>query len=97
MRRFFNIMDNNMNRSNNFITAQNAREDIIGELEAIIQYENHLEQTSDMTAKNTIRDILKEEKLHVGQLFGLLFQLDPESKTQFENGLKEFQNNNNVN
>ncbi len=97
MRRFFNIMDNNMNRSNNFITAQNAREDIIGELEAIIQYENHLEQTSDMSAKNTIRDILKEEKLHVGQLFGLLFQLDPESKTQFENGLKEFQNNNNVN
>ena len=95
MRRFFNIMDNNMNRSNNFITAQNAREDIIGELEAIIQYENHLEQTSDMSAKNTIRDILKEEKLHVGQLFGLLFQLDPESKTQFENGLKEFQNNNN--
>lgn len=86
-----------MNRSNNFITAQNAREDIIGELEAIIQYENHLEQTSDMSAKNTIRDILKEEKLHVGQLFGLLFQLDPESKTQFENGLKEFQNNNNVN
>lgn len=97
MRRFFNIMDNNMNRSNNFITAQNAREDIIGELEAIIQYENHLEQTSDMSAKNTIRDILKEEKLHVGQLFGLLFQLDPESKTQFENGLKEFQNNNNMN
>lgn len=97
MRRFFNIMDNNMNRSNNFITAQNAREDIIGELEAIIQYENHLEQTSDMSAKNTMRDILKEEKLHVGQLFGLLFQLDPESKTQFENGLKEFQNNNNVN
>lgn len=97
MRRFFNIVDNNMNRSNNFITAQNAREDIIGELEAIIQYENHLEQTSDMSAKNTIRDILKEEKLHVGQLFGLLFQLDPESKPQFENGLKEFQNNNNVN
>ena len=89
MRRFFSILDN-QNRSNSFITAQNAREDIVGELEAIIQYSNHLEQTADMAAQTTIADIVKEEKLHVGQLFGLLFSLDPESKTQFEKGLAEF-------
>lgn len=70
---------------------QNARADAIGELEAIIQYENHLEQTNDNLAKETIRDISKEEKLHVGQLFGLIFKLDPESRTQFEAGLKEFE------
>lgn len=92
MRRFFNILDNN-NRPDNFITIQNAREDIIGELDAIIQYENHLAQTNDQKAKETIADIVKEEKLHVGQLFGLLFSLDPESKEQFEKGLKEFENN----
>ena len=90
MRNFFTILDNNQNRPNNFVTLQNARADAIGELEAIIQYENHLEQTNDAIAKDTIRDIAKEEKLHVGQLFGLIFKLDPESRTQFEKGLKEF-------
>lgn len=89
MRNFFTIMDNqNPNMLN---TLQNARADVIGELEAIIQYENHAEQTNDNLAKETIRDISKEEKLHVGQLFGLIFKLDPESKTQFEAGLEEFE------
>lgn len=90
MRRFFNILDNSNNRTNNFLTIQNTREDIIGELDAIIQYENHLEQTNDERAKETLQDIVKEEMLHVGQLFGLLFSLDPLSKTQFEKGIKEF-------
>lgn len=94
MRNFFTIMDN-QNNANAFNTLQNARADAIGELEAIIQYENHLEQTNDNLAKETIRDIAKEEKLHVGQLFGLIFQLDPESRTQFETGLKEFEKMNN--
>lgn len=89
MRRFFNILDNN-NRSDSFITAQNTREDIIGELDAIIQYENHIVQTNDERAREALRDIVKEEKLHVGQLFGLLFSLDPETKIQFEKGLNEF-------
>lgn len=91
MRRLFNIYNTN-DMTNNFKTIQNAREDIIGELDAIIQYENHLMETNNESAKETISDIVKEEKLHVGQLFGLLFSLDPESKTQFEKGLKEFQN-----
>lgn len=94
MKGIFNILDNSANRSNNFITAQNARLDIVGELEAIVQYETHLSQTSDIAAQNTIKDISKEEKLHVGQLFGLLFTLDPESKTQFEAGLAEFNQDN---
>ena len=91
MRRLFNIYNTN-DMTNNFKTIQNAREDIIGELDAIIQYENHLMETNNDSVKETISDIAKEEKLHVGQLFGLLFSLDPESKTQFEKGLKEFQN-----
>lgn len=94
MRNFFTITDN-QNNANAFNTLQNARADAIGELEAIIQYENHAEQTYDNMAKSTINDILKEEKLHVGQLFALIFQLDPESKTQFEAGLKEYEKMNN--
>ncbi len=93
MRRFFNIYDNS-NRSNNLITTQNCREDIIGELEAIIQYENHLFSTDDPVARATIQDIVDEEKLHVGQLFGLLFKLDPISQRQFEKGYREFTTDN---
>ncbi len=94
MRRIFGIYDNNtQDWSDRFTTIQNAREDIIGELEAIIMYEKHLTQTKDIKAQETIRDIVKEEKLHVGQLFGLLFSLDNESKTQFEKGIEEFNNN----
>ena len=89
MQRFFRIY-NSPSPSNNFLTLQNAREDIIGELDAIIQYEKHLVETEDMSAKRAISDIVKEEKLHVGQLMGLLFKLDPESKSQFDKGMKEF-------
>lgn len=96
MRRLFNIMDNSQGR-NSFITLQNAREDVIGEIEAIIQYENHFEQTTDNIARTTISDIAKEEKNHVGQLFGLIFMLDPEFKEMFEKGLNEFNNDLNGN
>ena len=81
-------MDQNLINHN--ITMQNVRSDIIGELEAIIQYENHLDVTENAAAKQTIADIINEEKMHVGQLFGLLFQLDPASKKQFELGYQEF-------
>ena len=63
----------------------------ICELDAIMQYQSHYDATDDQSARGTILDIMNEEKLHVGQLFGLLFSLDPESKRQFEKGLKEFE------
>ncbi len=91
MKGIFNILDQSNNANNIYTMTQNARLDIIGELEAIIGYETHLLQASLPSAQKTIKDIAREEKLHVGQLFGLLFKLDPESKEQFERGLKEFQ------
>ena len=80
----------NNNLINQQITIQNTRADIIGELEAIIQYENHLDVTENPQAKQIIRHIVAEEKMHVGELFGSLFHLDPESKKQFELGYQEF-------
>ena len=94
MKGFFNILDTTPNASTKYTMTQNARLDIMGELEAIIGYETHLMQATLTSAQNTIKDIAKEEKLHVGQLFGLLFMLDPESKIQFEKGLKEFEDEN---
>ena len=88
--RLFNVY-NTSNLDNTFQTTQNTRLEIIGELEAIIQYENHLNETNITLAKETFEDIASEEKVHVGELFGLLFYLDPDSKKYFEQGLKEFE------
>ena len=89
MKNLFNIMDNK-NDDNKFVSAQNARLDIVGELEAIVQYLNHYYQTTDSRARVTIMDIVREEEVHVGQLFGLLFYLDPQAKVKFEEGYNEF-------
>ena len=85
MRNFYSLETTSVNT-----LAQQTRLDIIGELDAIIQYEKHIASSSDPIYKNTLPDIENEEKVHVGQLFGLLFMLDPTSKEQFEKGLNEF-------
>lgn len=91
MRSLFNILDNSNNRNVDFTTLQNARLDVVGELEAIVQYEQHLTQTTNAAAQNMIKHIVKEEKMHVGELMGLIFSLDPQSKEEFYRGLKEFE------
>ena len=73
-----------------FETLQNARKDLIGELEAIIQYDDHLHKTNVEAAKSTWINIRNEELVHVGELLGLLMYLAPYQKQYFEQGLKEF-------
>lgn len=85
MRNAYTLMENNLSTM-----AQNTRLDIIGELDAIIQYEAHLNSNADPVYRNTLQDIVNEEKVHVGQLFRLLFMLNPASKDFFEKGLNEF-------
>ena len=85
MRNAYTLMEGNINTM-----AQNTRLDIIGELDAIIQYETHINSSVDPVYRSTLQDIVNEEKVHVGQLFGLLFMLDPASKEYFEKGLNEF-------
>ena len=85
MRNAYTLMEGNVNTM-----AQNTRLDIIGELDAIIQYETHINSSVDPVYRSTLQDIVNEEKVHVGQLFGLLFMLEPASKEFFEKGLNEF-------
>lgn len=92
-----NFMGNNANgRSpnksdlNDFETLQNARKDLIGELEAIIQYDEHLHKTNIDIAKTTWENIRNEEMTHVGELLGLLNYLAPYQQSFVEQGLKEF-------
>lgn len=90
MRRYFTVMqDNNLN-DNEFRTIQGVREDIIGELDAIIQYSNHLRQTTSLATQVTTRSIIEEEEVHVGELMALLFRLNPTFKSNFDKGVQEF-------
>lgn len=85
-----NVPKNDNNTVMDFDTLQNARKDLIGELDAIIQYDEHLHKTNVALAKSTWVDIRNEELVHVGELLGLLFYLAPYQRKFVEQGLKEF-------
>ena len=94
----FNYFFNGMNNGNfnpesvvDFDTLQNARKDLIGEIGAVIQYDDHLHKTNVELAKETWINIRNEELVHVGELLGLLCYLAPYQKALIEKGLKEFE------
>lgn len=97
MNRFFNY-NNTYNKigstedvsSGNFDTLQKAREDLVGEIDAIIQYDAHIRTTQDRLAKQTWLDIKGEELVHVGELLALLDYLDPSQKQYVQKGIEEF-------
>lgn len=81
----------NPNSVVDFDILQNARKDLIGELGAVIQYDDHLHRTNVELAKETWINIRNEELVHVGELLGLLCYLAPYQKALIEKGLKEFE------
>lgn len=85
-----NTKNSNQDNSNTFETLQNARRDLIGELQAIIEYDDHLHKTNIEIAKTTWENIRNEELTHVGELLGLLNYLASYQKAFVEQGLNEF-------
>jgi uncharacterized protein len=83
------IQQNGSNMSNEEI-AQKIRKDIIGELDAIIQYEQHAMSTNNMQMKGLWKDIANEEKVHIGELMEALNMFDRDNQKKFEEGVKEF-------
>lgn len=65
------------------------REDIIGELQAINQYERHAQMTDDPSAKAIWEGIRDEEKVHVGELLTLWGYLEPNDVKLLAKGEKE--------
>jgi rubrerythrin len=53
------------------------REDLIGELQAINQYEDHILDLENEGAVTTLEHIIEEEKEHVAELLRLIQNLDP--------------------
>ena len=81
----------------NFETIQKARQDLIGEIQAIIDYANHIETSNSQVAKNTWTHIMHEEMHHVGELLALLNYLCPEQKQHVQMGIDEFASQNQMN
>jgi rubrerythrin len=53
------------------------REDLISELQAINQYEDHVLNMENERAVTTLEHIIEEEKEHVVELLRLIQSLDP--------------------
>ncbi|RLE57153.1 MAG: rubrerythrin [Thermoprotei archaeon] len=70
-------------------TAQALRLAIIGELDAINLYLQLANAIEDEKIKHTLREIAKEEKIHVGELLEILKQIDPEQAKALEKGREE--------
>ena len=65
------------------------RQDIIGELEAIHEYDAHVQATDNEDAKKVLSDIRDEEREHMGELLELLERLAPDEKALHDEGRGE--------
>ena len=78
-----------MQTHNDLVTA--VRQDIIGELDAINQYNSHIVATDNELAKRVWTDIRNEERVHIGELLTLLQHLSPDEAMKLEEGRREVQ------
>jgi len=60
------------------------REDLIGELQAINQYQEHIESLESEEAVTTLEHIIEDEKEHVAELVKLIQNLDPVQAKKFK-------------
>ncbi len=60
------------------------REDLIGELQAINQYQEHIESLENEEAVTTLEHIIEEEKEHAAELVKLIQSLDPVQAEKFK-------------
>jgi len=60
------------------------REDLIGELQAINQYQEHILDLENEEAVTTLEHIIEEEKEHVAELLRLIQNLDPAQAEKFK-------------
>ena len=60
------------------------REDLIGELQAINQYQEHVLDLENEEAVTKLEHIIEEEKEHVAELLRLIQNLDPVQADKFK-------------
>jgi len=60
------------------------REDLIGELGAINQYQEHIDDINDDEVKKTLGHIRDNEKEHVAELIKIIRRLDATEEEKFQ-------------
>jgi hypothetical protein len=60
------------------------REDLVGELQAINQYQQHIDSIYDEEAQHVLEHIRDDEKEHVAELVKVIQRLDATQKAKFE-------------
>ena len=63
---------------------KNLREDIIGELQAINQYQEHIDEANDEKIKNVLSHIRDDEKEHFAELTKLIRKIDEIQEQKFQ-------------
>jgi len=63
---------------------KNLREDFVGELEAINQYQEHIDETDNEEIKKVLTHIMDDEKEHVAELTKVLRKLDQVQEEKFQ-------------
>ena len=79
---FFKIYRNYKIMNNNDL--KNLREDLIGELQAINQYQQHIDESDNEEIKKVLSHIRDDEKEHVAELVKLIQELDATQKEKFQ-------------
>ena len=60
------------------------REDLIGELEAINQYQEHLDDIESDEAAKVLEHIIADEKEHVAELMNIINDMDTQQAAKFK-------------
>ncbi len=65
-------------------TLKNLREDLVGELGAINQYQEHIDETNDEEVKKILGHIRDDEKEHFAELTKLIKRIDEIQEEKFQ-------------
>ena len=63
---------------------KNLREDLIGELGAINQYQEHIDETDNEEVKKVLDHIRDDEKEHLAELTKIIRKLDKTQEKKFQ-------------
>ena len=69
---------------NSALDIEMLREDLIGELGAINQYQEHIDELENEEAKHVSEHIRDDEKEHLAELTKLIQKLDPVQAEKFK-------------
>ena len=62
----------------------NLRQDLVGELEAINQYQEHIDEIDDEEIKKVLTHIMNDEKEHVAELTKIIRKIDATQEEKFQ-------------